>query len=185
MVRSFQASSGSSTKGSPAGVVIERKCWSTVAMRCVRSRPARATSEASVEAGEGMTARDEQGLVERVGPPADEVGAGVEVLPQRLAGLGRRGGRRGSPSRPPRAAWPRGPRRACDPVGDRLGDRGRPRRRAATTTLVSRTTVNPRRTPPSSCPSRAARSGRRCCERRRRAAWPGAASARPRPACGG
>ena len=109
----FQASSGSSTKGSPSGVVIDRKCWSKVAMRLRAQQPGERD-----ERGVGRArANGWRRAIASVSSSASahqrtRVGAGVEVAPQRLA---RRAAaalaRRGSPSRRRRAAWRRGPRR--------------------------------------------------------------------------
>ena len=77
-----------------------------------------------------------------------QVGAGVEVAATAPRAPGRRRvARRGSPSRPPRAASPRDPRRPSRSSRRRAGDRGRPRRTARRRRCVSRTTVNPRRSP--------------------------------------
>ena len=82
---SFQRSAGSSTKACPSGVVSDgtaRRRW-----RCgrVRSRPASATSEASVRPTPGGGG-DGQRLVHRVGPPAHGVGAAARGRVPRVLG---------------------------------------------------------------------------------------------------
>ena len=107
------ASSGSSANGCPSGVVIVLKCRSNVAMRCVRTRAARATSEASTRPRMGWAA-----AMARVSPiaSAHQRTAKAPLPRSATARRGRasppRRERRARPSRRRPAASPRGPRRA-------------------------------------------------------------------------
>ena len=84
---SFQASAGSTTKAAPSGVGRSSEVRGrSVAMRCVRST-AGERDERGVGRGRGSgcAAGDGERLAQRVGPPADGVGAALEVAPQRVA----------------------------------------------------------------------------------------------------
>ena len=154
---SFQASSGSSTKGSPSGVVKR--------------------SEVLVEGRDAVRAqqpgeRDERGV--RQAEPTDGGGRSPASRSARPPTSATRTRRRRGRATAPRV--PRPPPRRRDEVVHlghrerrrdeilvepsrssrrRAGGRGRPRRTARRRRSVSRTTVNPRRSPPSACPSRA------------------------------
>ena len=184
----FRSSSGSSTKGSPSGVVSDAEVVGRRSAMRSRAQPAGERDERRVRRGRatGWRRAMRERLVHRVGPPAHGVGAAVEVVPQRLACAGpppRR--RRRSPSRPRRAAWSRGPRRASRSSRRRRSWSGSARVVERDDDVVSRTTVILAEALASSCPSRAGRSGRRRCEDADVRLGPPRLLHRARRACGG
>ena len=143
----FRRRRGAARRVPRRGVVRLGSGRSKVRMRFVRRQAGERDQRGIGEPEPRVAPGDRDRLAQRVRPPADAVGAGFEVGPQRLCVPARAQvlRRRGSPSRPPRAAVVTRSSSAVAIQSATSRWSGSAASYSATTTLVSRTTVNPRR----------------------------------------